>query len=218
MKYLKSLIIALSLFALTTAYAEEEAKEKFPKIGHVKNDGAAVKSGDNVNFESLCVMSKSDSVKVIDRRYSWLKILLPRKAFLYINKDYVDLTSDEKGVGIVSASNVNLRAGSGTRYSIAGQVSKPEKISIVSEDNGWYKIEPPYGTTGWIHSDQVTLAEETETPEIKEVRQAEPRQEPKEIKKTAEVKSEPGSTVRLNAGYPSPKGNLSISTSTKNNR
>jgi uncharacterized protein YgiM (DUF1202 family) len=215
MKYIKSLIVMLSLFALTTAYAQEEAKENFPKIGHVKNDGAAVRSGDNANFESLCVMSKSDSVKVIDKRYSWLKILLPRKAFLYINKDYVDLTSDEKGVGIVNASNVNLRAGAGTRYSIVGQVSKPEKISIVSEDNGWYKVEPPYGTTGWIHSDQITLAEEieTKTPEIKEV-----MQEPKEIKKTAEVKPGPGSTVRLNAGYPSPKGNLSVSTSTKKNR
>ena len=215
MKYIKSLIIILSLFALTTAYAQEEAKENFPKIGHVKNDGAAVRSGDNVNFESLCVMSKSDSVKVIDRRYSWLKILLPRKAFLYINKDYVDLTSDEKGVGIVNASNVNLRAGAGTRYSIVGQVSKPEKISIVSENNGWYKIEPPYGTAGWLHSDQITLVEEIErkTPETKEV-----RQEHKEIKKTAEVKSGSDSVVRLNAGYPSPKGNLSISTSTKNNR
>ena len=225
MKYIKSLIIALSLFALTTAYAQDETKENFPKIGHVKNDGAAVRSGDNVNFESLCVMSKSDSVKVIDRRYSWLKILLPRKAFLYINKDYTDLTSDEKGVGIVNASNVNLRAGAGTRYSIVGQASKPEKISIVSEDNGWYKIEPPYGTVGWIYSDQITFAEESETktPEIKEV-----KQEPKEIKKTAEVKPEPvkpvpakpapSSIIKLNAGYPAPKGNLSISTSTKNNR
>ncbi|MEK6733111.1 MAG: SH3 domain-containing protein [Candidatus Omnitrophota bacterium] len=212
MRYLKILIIIFSLFTLTS-YAQEEAEENFPKIGHVKNDGATVRSGDNVNFESLCVMSKSDSVKVIDRRYSWLKILLPRKAFLYINKDYVDLTSDEKGVGIVNASNVNLRAGPGTRYSIVGQASKPEKISIISEDNGWYKIEPPYGAAGWIYSDQITLVEETKTPETKEV-----RQEPKEIKKTAEVKHGPGSTVRLNAGYPSPKGNLSISTSTKNNR
>ena len=233
MKYIKSLLVMLSLFALTTAYAQEEVKEKFPKIGHVKNDGVAVRSGDNVNFESLCVMSKSDSVKVIDRRYSWLKILLPRKAFLYINKDYVDLTSDEKGVGIVNASNVNLRAGAGTRYSIVGQVSKPEKISIVSEDNGWYKIEPPYGTTGWIYSDQIALAEESETKtlETKEVKQEprqEAKQEPKEIKKTAEVKPEPvkpapvkpapSSNMRLNAGYPVPKGNLSISTSTQNNR
>lgn len=215
MKYIKGLIIMLSLFVLTTAYAEEDAKEKFPKIGQVKNDGAAIKAGDNVNFESLCVMSKADSIKVIDRRYSWLKILLPRKAFLYINKDYVDLTSDEKGIGIVIASSVNLRAGPGTRYSIIGQISKPEKISIVSEDSGWYKIEPPYGTAGWIYSDQVALGEEkeTKTPEIKEV-----RQEPKEIKKTAEVKPGPGSTVRLNASYPAPQGNLSISNSAKNNR
>lgn len=194
MKYIKSFIVIfiISLFALT-AYAQEEAKEKFPKIGYVKNDGAEVKAGDNVNFESLCSLSKSESVKIIDRRYSWFKILLPKKAFLYVTKDYVNLTSDEKGIGIINAVNVNLRAGAGTRYSIVGQISKPEKVSILSEDMGWYKIEPPYGTTGWIHSNQIDIKEEKE----------------EKVKPPA---------VRLNATYPAPKGNLSISNPTKNNR
>jgi len=161
MKYLKSLIIISSLFTLT-AYAQENADEKFPKAGYVKNDGAIVRAGDNINFENLCALSKSEPVKIIGRRYSWLKILLPRKASLYISKDYVDLTSDEKGIGIISASNVNLRAGPGTKYSIVGQISKPEKVSVLSEDAGWYKIEPPYGTAGWIHSSQITESEENE--------------------------------------------------------
>lgn len=194
-KYLNSLIIIFSLLTLTT-YAQEEAKEKFPKAGYVKNDGAAVKAGDNENFESLCVLSKSESVKIIDRRYSWFKILLPRKAVLYVNKDYINLTSDEKGIGIINASNVNLRAGPGTRYSIIGQISKPEKVSILSEDMGWYKIEPPYGAAGWIRSNQIDIAEENE---IK-------NSERKEAVKEEKVKP---SAVRLNAA-PKAKGNLSI--------
>jgi N-acetylmuramoyl-L-alanine amidase len=203
MKRIGILICVFSLFTLT-AYSQEEAKENFPKTGYVKNDEAIVKAGDNVNFENLCGLSKSDSVKVMDRRYSWLKILLPRKAFLYINKDYVYLTSDEKGVGIVNASSVNLRAGPGTRYSIVGQVSKPEKVSIVSEDEGWYKIEPPYGATGWVHSDQITLAEE------KEINISGQKTEQK--KSESKLKDAAGSTIRLNADYSEPRGqgNLSI--------
>ena len=211
MKYIKSLIIMLSLFALTTAYAQEEAQEKFPKMGHIKNDGAVVKAGDNMNFENLCALSKSDSVNVIGRRYSWLKILLPKEAFLYVNKDYVDLTSNEKGIGVINAANVNLRAGAGTRYSIIGQISKPEQVSIISEDNGWYKIEPPYGTTGWINSDQITLAEESEI--------AVPEQKPEQKKVGSKPKKETAnSIVRLDASYPAPTGNLSITTSTKKSR
>jgi uncharacterized protein YgiM (DUF1202 family) len=197
MKYIRSFIVIFIVYLLAlTAYAEETAKEKFPKTGYVKADGSEVRAGDNVNFEILCALSKSDSVKIIDRRYSWFKVILPRKAYLYINKDYVTLTSDEKGIGIINAVNVNLRAGAGTRYSIVGQISKPEKVSIISEEAGWYKIEPPYGTAGWIHSNQVTMAEENET-------------------KKSETK---GSTLLLNTNYPAPKGNLSISTQTKNNR
>ncbi len=198
-KYLNSLIIIFSLLALT-AYAQEEAKEKFPKVGYVKNDGVAVKAGDNENFESLCVLSKSESVKIIDRRYSWFKILLPRKAVLYVNKDYINLTSDEKGIGIINASHVNLRAGAGTRYSIIGQISKPEKVSILSEDMGWYKIEPPYGAAGWIRSNQIDIAEENE------IKNSERKEAVKEVKEE-KVKA---SAVRLNANYPAPKvkGNL----------
>jgi uncharacterized protein YgiM (DUF1202 family) len=201
MRHIKScaVIFILSLTVLT-AYAEEETKEKFPKIGHVKSDEATVKAGDNVNFEDLCVLSKTDSVKVIDRRYSWLKILLPKKAFLYISKDYFDLTSDEKGVGMVNASNVNIRAGAGTRYSIIGQVSRSEKVSIISEDNGWYKIEPPYGSTGWVNSEQLTLTEESEI-----------------IIPDKKISSK-GPTVRLTPDFPAPKGNLSITNPAKNSR
>jgi len=204
MKRISGLIIILSLFALT-AYAQEEAKENFPKIGYVKDDGVTVRAGDNANFENLGTLSKSDSVKIIERRYSWFKILLPRKAALYVSKDYVTLTSDEKGIGIINAGNVNLRAGAGTRYSIVGQISKPEKVSILSEETGWYKIEPPYGTAGWVLSSQITLAEEEKT--------APPVPAPAQKKETTG-----SATVRLGANSSAPKGNLSISTSAKNNR
>jgi len=210
MRYIKSFIVIfiLSLAALTV-YSEEEVKEKFPKAGYIKNDEAVVRAGDNINFEKLCYLSKSDSVQVTGRRYSWLKILLPKEAFLYINKDYVDLTSNEKGIGVINATNVNLRAGAGTRYAIVGQVSKPKQVSIISEDNGWYKIEPPYGIAGWIHSDQVTLIEEKEI--------AVSEQKPEQKKAESKSKKETASSIlRLGAERPAPKGNLSITTSTKN--
>ncbi|MFA5389369.1 MAG: SH3 domain-containing protein [Candidatus Omnitrophota bacterium] len=200
MKQLK-ILTAIFLLSALTAYAEEETGKSFPKTGYVKNDGSEVKAGDNVNFENLCVLSKSDIVKVVDKRYSWFKVLLPKKAFVYINKDFVDLTSDEKGIGIINGRNVNLRAGAGTRYSIVSQVSKPEKVSIVSEESGWYKIEPPYGATGWMHSSLLALKEG-------EASQAEQKSGQKKAE-PAPVKTK-GATIRLDKNYPAPKGNLSI--------
>jgi len=218
MNYIKGLIVIFSLLTLT-AYAQEESGEKFPKAGYVRNDGAAVKAGDNENFENLCTLSKADPVKIIGRRYSWFKILLPKKAALYIHSDYVILTSDEKGIGIINASNVNIRAGAGTRYAIVSQISKPEKVSILSKDAGWYKIEPPYGTAGWMHSNQIDIA--TEENEVAPPKQKETVKEENLAPLVSANKKEAASssTIRLNANSPtSAKGNLSISTSTKNNR
>ncbi len=202
MRYVKSLVIVFSLLTLTV-YAEETAKEKFPKTGYVKADGVEVKAGDNANFESLCTLSKSESVKIVDSRYSWYKILLPRRAHLYVNKDYVTLTSNEKGIGFINATNVNLRAGAGTRYSIVGQISKPEKVSILSEESGWCRIEPPYGAAGWVHSNQITVSEVKEIKEEKTTKYLAAEAQKKETKST---------TIKLNKDYPytKAKGNLTI--------
>jgi len=220
MKHTLSFIILFSLFTFTAFAQDTETKEKFPKSGYVKSDSVEVKAGDNANFETLCGLTKSDTVKIIDKRYSWYKIILPRKAALYISKDYVTLTSNEKGIGIVNGTNVNLRAGAGTRFSIIGQVSKPEKVYILSEDSGWYKIEPPYGTAGWINSNHIAIVEEGQ---IKKSEQKEVEPMPKEAvsekassktiaQSQARKKDTPDSTVRLNASFPIPKekGNLTI--------
>ena len=207
-KYFKSFMVIFLLFSLT-AYAQEEAKEKFPKSGYIISESAEIKAGDNENFENICTLKKSDSIKIVDKRYSWYKVLLPRKAHLYISKDYVDLTSDERGIGIVNASNVNLRAGPGTRYSILGQVSQPEKLYIVSEENDWYKIEPPYGIGGWINSSQISLIEEEAVTYSRPKQENEQRSAP--VSQQKESSSISSSTkIKLDNKAPMPKGNLSI--------
>lgn len=128
-----------------------------------------MRAGDNINFESLCKLKQGAPVKILDKRYSWFKIALPKNAYLYIKDEYVDLALG-KDTGTVNARRVNLRAGPGTEYSILGQVSKQEKLKVTSEKDGWYKIEPPDGTAGWIHSTQVEfdLKEAVKEAECKE--------------------------------------------------
>lgn len=138
-------------------------ESEFPKIGFVKNDGANVRAGDNVNFEGLCKLEKGDPVKIVDKRYSWFKIKLPKTTCLYIKNDYVDLDPENR-VGTVNAAGVNLRAGPGTKYSILGQVSEPEEIDVLMEEDGWYKIIPPKNAEGWIHSSQISFSLETVEP------------------------------------------------------
>ncbi|MDP2921686.1 MAG: SH3 domain-containing protein [Candidatus Omnitrophota bacterium] len=220
MRYIIGLTMLFSLFTFTAFAQDNDIEEKFPKSGYIKTGSAEVKAGDNANFETLCTLEKSDAVKIVGKRYSWYKVILPKKASLYISRDYVALTSDEKGIGIVTGTSVNLRSGPGTRYPILGEISKPAKVYILSENNGWYKIEPPYGTAGWINSNQIAV---TEDDQIKKSEQEESESKQKEtaVKKTSpdltaisKTKKEDAidSTIRLNANFPpaKEKGNLTI--------
>lgn len=217
MKTLKIVFLMVMLsFILQGISLAEEDERNIPESGYINTCIAEVKAGDNDNFETLCVLKKSDQVKIIDKRYSWLKIVLPKEAALYISKDYVDLTSDEKGIGIVNASSVNLRAGPGTRYSILGQVSKPEKLYMISEEDGWYKIEPPYGTTGWVHSNLVNISgDDAEYNEPKKDTAPTIKISKKDIenpKDTPVMQKKEKPTLKLDFKPFIPQGNLSIST------
>ena len=214
MKLLRGLTLATLVFFLLAhndiSFSNE--KEDFPKIGFVKNDGANVRAGDNVNFKALCELEKGDPLKIIGKRYSWFKINLPKKAHIYIKNDYVAL-DPEKEIGTVTALHVNLRAGPGTEYSILGQVSRPEKLNVVSEKDGWYKIEPPQGIKGWISSSQIKfILEDMDDTETKkdEKNLVDENQKPKDA--SIAMQSEEKVNLKMSFEPAAPQGNLKFST------
>jgi len=50
------------------------------------------------------------------------------------------------------ASTVNFRKGPGSSYAKIRSLSKGEKVSIISETSGWYKITDKNGVTGYVSS------------------------------------------------------------------
>ena len=160
-------------------------------------------------IEILVKLKKCDPVKIIDKRYSWFKIVLPETAHLYIKNDYVGIIN-KKGAGKVNATRVNLRAGPGTKYSILGQVSSPQELQVVSEKDDWYEIKPPEETAGWIHASQVmfnmALVQAGIKEEVKEEASEASPEQGRGIKKTF------SKGIMLKRKAPEPKGNLTFST------
>ena len=200
MKFLKVFLIVLVMSVIVYSNCLAAVEEKIPEAGFVKNNDSNVRAGDNVNFEILCKLKKGDAVKIIDKRYSWFKIVLPKKAHLYIKNDFVDISEEEQGV--VNANRVNLRAGPATKYSILGQVSEEEILKVISEKDAWYEIEPPVNTAGWIHSSQIAF-------------EPVPIETEKILAKRPFVTQKKGTrNITLKTGAPEPKGNLVFSTQT----
>lgn len=53
-------------------------------------------------------------------------------------------------LGEVNTNNINVRSGHGVNFEKVGQLLKGEKIVVLGEDNGWYKIRLPRTTENFV--------------------------------------------------------------------
>ena len=148
-----------------TGEAGEPAKEPaqaFPVPGEVAGDSVNVRSGPGTNYSVLTKLNKGEQVVVLGEEFGWVKIEVPSATFSWISADFVE--RGEGNQGTVTANRVNIRAGSGTDFDILGQANSGDRIEIVDEVQGWYKISPPAGTMAWIRSDYIYYKEKAERP------------------------------------------------------
>ncbi len=146
--------IIFSLLMLHFCFAAEAAVQ-YPFLGEIMREGVNVRAGQNINFEKLCTLKKGEEVVVADKSYQWYKVKLPLKAECYISKKYVKMLN--QNVGVVIASNVNLRAGAGVQFTSLGQLVKDNIVTIKNDTGDWYKIEPVEGAYGWIAEDYLAF-------------------------------------------------------------
>ena len=94
----------------------------------------------------------------------------------YVFGAYIDITGGSintpseypEKTAKVNASYVNVRSGAGTNYSVVTVASQNQEITVIGEENDsagakWYKIKIN-NTTGFMHSDYVTMEQENTDP------------------------------------------------------
>jgi len=73
---------------------------------------------------------------------------------------FLPLTAKADDTGEVTATNVNVRVGAGTNYSVAGRVDYKDTLTILGSEGDWYKIQCG-SLTGYIYKDYVTVTTDT---------------------------------------------------------
>lgn len=93
-------------------------------------------------------LTRGAKVKLWRLEGDWYHIYSPVPGYnqAYIHKNYVSLSlnntsqSNDGKYGIVTATILNVRSGSGTGYNIIGQLNKGTKVKIGSKQGNWYDI------------------------------------------------------------------------------
>jgi uncharacterized protein YgiM (DUF1202 family) len=153
--------IILSSCAFLLAINCSLAQEIFPFQGRINSNNINIRSDSRVTSETICSVSKEDTVDVISELYGWYKIRLPKNAPSYIKKSFAECRSyvkQEQPGGIqnctdakLTGNNVNIRLRPDEKSPILGKLKKDEIVAIRSESALWYQIEPVHNSFGWVN-------------------------------------------------------------------
>ncbi len=134
------------------------------------NTGGAVVNADALNFRSMpntgadiiAVVYRDQPVVVEEVRSDyWCKVLC-NGVEGYMSGDYLDIRESldaDFGVGVIHGIGVRLRSDASYIAQVLGNYNTGTEMSVLGVKGEWYKVSCK-GTTGYVHSDFLTLQEQ----------------------------------------------------------
>lgn len=78
-------------------------------------------------------------------------------------------TATTNKTGVVTATSLNIRNGASTKEAIVAKIVKGTQVTILSSNNGWYKVKLSNGQIGFASSSYIQVRESLSQNEIKPV-------------------------------------------------
>ena len=143
-----------------------DAEVSVIKTGVTKSN-LNVRKGPSTSYSILGTLPSGTKVEIVgtDSKTGWYKIKY-KNDYGYVSNDYITIqnTSTDTNPPVsttktgVTKSNLNVRKGPSTSYSILGTLPSGTKVEIVGTDSktGWYKIKYK-NDYGYVSNDYITI-------------------------------------------------------------
>lgn len=163
------LVAVLLLFSLPVNAAELSQTEQSVGAsatagasGFVNDDGVNLRSGAGTGYNVITVMSYKTEFTFDDGTLyngEWYKITLTDGTHGYIFYEYASVKENTTtvGKGYINASDVNMRSGAGTDYSVITVLDYGTALTVISQSGSWYYVELDSGTKGYVYADYITI-------------------------------------------------------------
>ena len=121
-------------------------------IKEVNTDSLNVRTGPSTRYQIIGKLNTGAKVEVISESNGWSKIRYNNKT-AYVSSGYLkavststpdinteDKTETYKEIKVVNTDGLNVRTGPSTSYQSIAKIDKGTKVEVISESNGWSKI------------------------------------------------------------------------------
>jgi N-acetylmuramoyl-L-alanine amidase len=140
---MRRIILLLSLFSLLSFHT-------YPfYIAKIAKDKINIRVDSTSLSPSIGYLNKGEKVRIIEERFDWCKIILPKRFTCYVASEFIREIGGN--IGEVTASNLNLRAEPSLFSHTLGKVSKGTILFIKEKNKGWFKVRGYPYTSGWVH-------------------------------------------------------------------
>jgi N-acetylmuramoyl-L-alanine amidase len=125
----------------------------------IAEDTVNVRSGPSLSYQLVKQVKKGEKYTIVKEKGDWIQIQLsPTKTGWVAN--WV-VTKSSNGTSTAKSSNsknitaqantdqLRVRSGPGTSFRIIGSLNKGQAVSILEENENWFKISAPLGE-GWV--------------------------------------------------------------------
>ncbi|MDP7422989.1 MAG: SH3 domain-containing protein [bacterium] len=149
-------------------YAEKHPEEKTPttppqKTGTVNAAvGLNMRTGPGVGNSRITTLPHGAKLTILAEQNGWYKVSSQGREG-WVSGRYVNLggfeppaPKPEKKEGYITANGLNVRTGPGVGNSKIGLLPRGAAVTILGEQNGWYKIQFQ-GREAWVSGDYVAM-------------------------------------------------------------
>lgn len=151
---MRPLVFIMAVSVLCLGVAQE--KRKYPAKAYITGDRVNVRCGPGTNYRALTKLNKGDRVVVVGKKGEWFKIEPPEKVIFLVDKRYVNRFD---GTGKVLRDGLSVWSGRTAQDAKVGYLKKGQKVTIVGDEDRWYKIKPPEGTVLYVFGRYVAFGD-----------------------------------------------------------
>lgn len=139
-----------------------------PVTGVVTVNNLNVRKGAGLEYPVIAKAAKGVKVTILQDTEKWYEVKFDNGKTGWVSKAYVTVNvsktnnnaSSKNQVSnyqtkVVTANILNLRSTYSTQSTILEKLVKGTKVTILDEQNGWYKVKLSNGKVGWVSSGYV---------------------------------------------------------------
>ncbi|HHV59871.1 MAG TPA: SH3 domain-containing protein [Clostridiaceae bacterium] len=147
------LVICVSIFAFSSmAFADQN------QVGIVTADVLNFRESPSLDAKILMQLLEGTEVQVTGYKDGWYNIVYEDVAG-WVFGEYLDVVDEPYMIGVMIASDVNVRSGPSTDHYVVGSLDKGDEIKITGRSGNWYSIKYEDGLDAWVFGDYVRVVD-----------------------------------------------------------